>query len=257
MVTGTQSIVFGEQIEIIIGQGGAPVGSVYGYSSTQSQTVSIINSIYTGAMSGKPSSFGSIVAVGGGFGGSNGIGQKTFGDNGGSGGGSGSGAVGNGVAGQGNAGGNATSYLDNIFGGGGGGAGAVGGNADSYFPPPPFLDPPYGYGGAGGAGKTWLDGVTYAGGGGGSTNFNGFPPGAGGVGGGGAGGSFGNLIGTSGTANTGGGGGGRNGGAGGSGVVIIRTLKNIIPVAYTINATITEVGDYRYYKWTSNGSVIF
>jgi hypothetical protein len=50
--------------------------------------------------------------------------------------------------------------------------------------------------------------------------------------------------------------GNNNGSAGGSGVVIVRTLKSL-PLATTYNAIVTEVGNYRYYKWTSKGSIIF
>jgi hypothetical protein len=118
----------------------------------------------------------------------------------------------------------------------------------------------------GGTGIKWVDGNYYAGGGGGfvidnwsannSTAFASF-------GGGGEGGRTlpsANAA-TSGGTNTGGGGGGGTAGAGaagGSGVVVIR-----YPMAYptitstTANVIMTETGDFRYYKFTSSGNVVF
>jgi hypothetical protein len=138
-------------------------------------------------------------------------------------GGSGGGAVnwspptvrGGGVAGQGNAGGIATSVADTNGGSaGGGGAGSEGINGVGFF------------GGRGGSGiSSNISGTStfYAGGGGGGGGTGG----SGGQGGGGAGGSSSSVNGISGTANTGGGGGGNwaetgNAGNGGSGIVVIR-----------------------------------
>nr|BAR35989.1 hypothetical protein [uncultured Mediterranean phage uvMED] len=162
---------------------------------------------------------------------------------------------GEGLTGQGYAGGNAQgSFANNQSNaaGGGGGAGAVGGNAGSNTA------------GAGGAGvATSISGssVTYAGGGGGggTTSANG------GAGGGGNGAE--NANATAGTVNTGGGGGGvctyystaRYGGNGGSGVIYL-----LYPDTYTIQntgmtLTETDKGDgFKYAKITAGtGTVRF
>ena len=186
---------------------------------------------------GNASYFNNIVANGGGAAGSYGYNQKTGQElKGGSGGGKGtkinvsfsSNQGGDGLTGQGFAGGTAqgnhSSPYNNAT-GGGGGASAAGSNAASDT------------GGAGGAGvATSISGssVTYAGGGGGS----GPTIGSGGAGGGADG--IKNSNGNAGTANTGGGAGGiyntnnvttqRYGGNGGSGIVILR-----YPNTYTIS----------------------
>jgi hypothetical protein len=128
----------------------------------------------------------------------------------------------NGIAGQGNKGGDATFGAPNLPGGGGGGAGAVGQNAVSTAVA--------GAGGAGVASSISGAAVTYAGGGGGGT-YNGGTAGAGGAGGGGAGSNSSAAAGTAGTDGRGGGGGGgaenaagtvlSAGGEGGDGIVII------------------------------------
>jgi len=110
----------------------------------------------------------------------------------------------------------------------------------------------------------WSIDTTYAGGGGGGINtFNaGGSPGAGGFGGGGAGGI--NTFGTAGSVNTGGGGGGSGGdsatggGAGGSGIVSIR-YSTIFSLASstTGSPSVTTVGGYNIYTWTSSGSITF
>ena len=263
VVTGTTGIIFGQQYEISIGAGGAARGNKYGYSNTQTQTISTINYVYNGPMPGNPTTFGDITAQGGGWGAWAGAGTVPYQEPSSGGSGGGGNPPASGIAGQGNAGGTGSGDATSGFGGGGGGAGAVGGNGGDYDA-----------GGQGGNGIQWFDGNYYGGGGGGSSArryflyFNGItniyqnqPGGAGGLGGGGKGGDYNTpYSGVAGTANTGGGGGGgmnnNNGSAGGSGVVIVRTLKSL-PTATTYNATVTEVGNYRYYKWTSNGSIIF
>lgn len=75
------------------------------------------------------------------------------------------------------------------------------------------------------------------------------------------------VVGTmNGTANLGGGGGGnatfpRGGGvaagSGGSGIVIIRTLDSIAQASTTGSPTITTSGGYRFYRFTSSGTITF
>jgi hypothetical protein len=131
---------------------------------------------------------------------------------------------GQGVLGQGNAGGFGRDIVANVFGGGGGGASTVGQNAS--------LGSICGSGGSGIASVISGTVTAYAGGGGGGHAFGAASSaGAGGAGGGGGGG---NAVAPSpangypGTANTGGGGGAASyngyspvGGAGGSGIVIV------------------------------------
>jgi hypothetical protein len=176
--------------------------------------------------SGANSVFGSLTAIGGGYGnqgngGSGGSGGGVFSTN----------TVGAGTAGQGNNGAFGSTgpfSTENTYaGGGGGGAGAVGTAATSVAPV---------QGGAGGIGRQIsISGtpVYYAGGGGGGTTtaVGGGAGGAGGLGGGGAGGGSNSIVGIAGTNGTGGGGGcggfsnaGGNfaSGKGGSGIVIVR-----------------------------------
>ena len=174
--------------------------------------------------SGANSVFGSLTAIGGGYG------SQVSGGAGGSGGGimNNDTPVGAGTAGQGNNGafGSTGPFTgENSFGGGGGGgAGAVGTASTSVTPV---------QAGAGGIGLQYsISGTAtyYAGGGGGGTaTTGGSIGGAGGVGGGGAGGGSNSTVGFAGTIGTGGGGGagGFNGGTnyasgkGGSGIIII------------------------------------
>jgi hypothetical protein len=208
------------------GAGGVVTGSML-VSSNQTVTVGAggVGATTVGAAvtatKGSDSSFGAVVALGGGYG-QFGNGD-TAGADGGSGGGGGYGAStpGAGTSEQGHAGGTgAGNTANNTVGGGGGGAGGAGGNAPTSKIP-----------GDGGMGIEWPagSGVLYAGGGGGGA-WNGTSGGAGGSGGGGAGklnnGSGPGVAGTNGKG-AGGGGGGYNtgysgGGAGGSGVVIVR-----------------------------------
>lgn len=233
----------------IIASGGGGGGVVYGtmYISGPQDVVvgnggkggSGWNSLNQGGDRGQNSSFGNIVAYGGGGGGAfggNGTAAwygtpKVHQVNGGSGGGSTlSLAAGTGVSGQGNAGG---SGADTNRGAGGGGAGAVGGT------------PPSTGGGNGGAGLDYsaifgsvlFDSGRFGGGGGGGirSGVSGVTAaGTGGIGGGGAGSTT-SVAASDGTLNSGGGGGGagyngenystRLGGYGGSGTVIVQYKK--------------------------------
>ena len=181
--------------------------------------------------SGSNSVFGSLTAIGGGYG------HQYAGGSGGSGGGVwNNNTVGAGTAGQGNNGAFGSlgpfSTENTYGGGGGGGAGAIGTASTSVSPVTA---------GSGGNGlQISISGTLtyYAGGGGGSTTtatgVNGATSGSGGLGGGGAGGgtNSGTILydGVAGTNGTGGGGGagGFNGptnyasGKGGSGIVIVR-----------------------------------
>jgi hypothetical protein len=182
-----------------------------------------------------------LTAFGGGRGGNEngGAGAGSIAQNGASGGGAGSrfnqNTVGDGIPGQGFAGGIGAFTQ----GGGGGGASNTGSSASS--------------GGAGGPGKpSDISGVLtyYAGGGtGGASTTR-----PGGIGGGGSGGS---TVSTSGTPNTGGGGGGIQSagpaGAGGSGIVIIRYPG--VPIA--TGGTITSVGGDTIHTFTATGSHTF
>ena len=180
------------------------------------------------ASNGKNSIFGSLVAIGGGYGGmgqyQSRLGGTGHGGSGGGGGGSypstgQGGPAGMGTAGQGFNG--AIGLTANETGGGGGGAGQTGqsqngGNGILYQQFSQW-GLPGGYFGGGGGGGGWSSSA--------------YEDGTGGLGGGGNGGGYGTSgnkqtrVGFAGTANTGGGGGGGNqqsGGAGGSGIVIVR-----------------------------------
>jgi hypothetical protein len=196
------------------------------------------------ATSGSNSVFDTLTALGGGYGGSDGIAAGAAGSGGSGGGGNGrtNGVAGTGTqpasasGGFGNNGGTGGGSLGS--GGGGGGANAVGSNGGTNGIA----------GGAGGGGKTYaISGISvgYAGGGGGGGDDNG----VGGTSseGGGAGGSGAGTKGTDGTnatANTGGGGGGggsksnvgnpgaHHGGNGGSGIVIVRYVTGGVSDPY-------------------------
>ena len=211
---------------------------------------------------GSNSSFYDIVALGGGGGAA-----SSFNGNiptvGGSGGGSAAdydseiGALG--TAGQGYAGSKRSQHQSGTYygafsGGGGGGAGGAGNGGNDT-------------GGAGGIGIQFA-GTYYGGGGGGGgtprnhpTNIYGGP---GGLGGGGRGGALAeHPAAADGAPNTGGGGGGGGtsgglGGSGGSGIVILR-YPNSYKEAITVSGgyALTNIGGYRVYTFTSNGSITF
>jgi hypothetical protein len=193
---------------------------------------------------------GTLTALGGAQGSCN------SGFSGGSGGGSGRGTAGGGAATQtvnnlgylnsgfGNAGGSSTRVNNNASGGGGGGAGGAG------------VSGVEGTGGTGGAGKLVFGNYYAAGGGGGATSA----AGSGGTGGGGRGSSSSSNGSNSTTPGSGGGGGGplgsSKGGAGSNGIVILRHADSISTLTNN-NATVSTTGGYKYYTFTSNGSVTF
>ena len=249
---------------VTVGAGGA-TGGAADVQTTPGRGGAGSNSNITGG------SLSLTAAVGGGQGG---IVDET-GFAGGSGGGGGGGyGVGNkaggaATSGQGNSGG--SGYGGGYPGqsGGGGGAGAVGGNALSNGTP-----------GAGGVGTStysaWgaatssgqnVSGTYYYAGGGGGSYFNGGDQvAAGGSGGGGSGVPYDfrndttNYPTRHGLANTGGGGGGvsagRTGAGGGSGIVIIRYSSTFDdPSSYSGTKYVS--GGYKYFKFTSTGSVTF
>lgn len=232
----TIAVVPGTIYPIVIGAGGAG-GPGFAADST--------------GTSGGNSSFGDIISIGGGGGGSGGNATPPKdGKNGGSGGGgalyaAAISAVGAGTAGQGFAGGLATSANTPAYGaGGGGGAGAVGQAGTTVK------------GGNGGIGvQSAINGTaTHRAGGGGGSVFGTASAGTGGTGGGGNGSS---SQGAAGTANTGGGGGGSErtgannpGGAGGSGVVIVRYAGS----QRGTGGVVTSAGGYTIHTFVASGS---
>lgn len=188
------------------GAGGGAGGAITGTTTFTAGTYpASVGSGGTAGGNGAPSTFLSLTAIGGGYGGD----ESHTGQPGGSGGGAAHpspSAYGSGTPGQGNPGGAGSSGP--WSGGGGGGATRAGYSTAE--------------GKGGGTGITFYSN-TYAGGGGGAERGGG-TVGPGGPGGGGQGNP--GSTGGSGTTNTGGGGGGggsgASGGAGGSGIVIVR-----------------------------------
>tara|TARA_R110000851_G_scaffold30339_2_gene82835 strand:- start:2037 stop:3131 length:1095 start_codon:yes stop_codon:yes gene_type:complete len=260
MREGSETLTSPYSIDLTIGTGGEPVGTV---SSTG----------LTAGFDGEDSIFtisglSTITSTGGGQGGRTDRATGTVGPGGsGGGGGSASGVLTQGGTGntpatspaQGYDGGTNGNYRGSPYpSGGGGGAGAVGGSATSNNQC-----------GAGGAGRqSSITGVSptpyYAGGGGGGMYSSSSGNGAGGIGGGGDGYRGTNQAIQNGTANTGSGGGGggnnNNGGYGGDGVVIIK-----YPSAYTVTKSVglissvsTSVAGYKIETFTSGtGTITF
>lgn len=236
------------------GGGGGAGGLIYNTSYVATGGINVI--VGSGGIQGNGSNsvFGVLTAIGGGVGGSGGLGDVRLGSNGGSGGGgSTNGATpytfagGNGTGTQGKAGG--WSGIDYwVAGGGGGGAGTAGVYASGVNG-----SGGYGTGGAGGNGTNYsINGsdVYYAGGGGGGTYTQaGASAGKGGLGGGGNGTLTGNP--TPGINGTGGGGGasGDNitgkGADGGSGIVIVRYTITTAPIITFESDTETD-GNIKY-----------
>lgn len=239
---GTGNVVLGNSLSVVVGNGGG------------------------NAQNGESSSFdlasGTVTALGGGRGADglsglfNGVGQAG-GTGGSGGGGSGYPPVGAGGSGsQGNAGGAGYGAGEPYNGGGGGGAGGAGSSGAAA---------------GGGVGRSTesaflaaasagvdVNGVRYIAAGGAAGSYN-VSPGTGGLGGGGNGGNT-SAAGGSGVANTGSGGGGggngANGGSGGSGVVILR-VADTFTATTTGSPSVYVTGGYRYYKFTTNGTITF
>jgi hypothetical protein len=268
VLTGTAySVTAGTPITVTVGAGGngAPAAGTNGQPANHQYTIP--------ATSGSNSVFGSLTAIGGGFGGSSYRGY-TPGITGGSG-GSGGGASGyndnagtfnggSGTEGQGFRGGNSTQAY---YSGGGGGAGGPG--ADSTNQPnggPGILNHILGtsyYWGGGGGGASYSlatggnGGIGGGGGGAVGTTTGGAGYNNGSPGGGGSPNSQTNTPGGNAGANTGGGGGGgshynsnNKGGDGGSGIVVVRYGG---PQKAT-GGTITTVGGDTVHTFTSSGT---
>lgn len=200
---------------------------------------------------GNNSSFGSLIAIKGGGGGSpyaSTYPNKPNGGAGGSGGGGSSsspGTGGTGTAGQGNNGGQGAGAGSTA--GGGGGAGAAGGNVSGSIA------------GSGGIGRidTWNGSTRYLAAGGGGASGGSGSPGSGGSGGGGNGsGGDSNAYAGNASGSTGSGGGGATGGgsagsgSGGSGIVIIRYQG----AQRGTGGTVTSAGGYTIHTFTSSGT---
>jgi len=243
----------GNRDDNVGGAGGGAGGLLTGIvtvatGASYSVTVGAGGGVNTGATAdgtnGNNSVFGNITSTGGGGGGKyNSSVQAPSGGSGGGGSRAGTNLTGgNGVSGQGNAGGLATS----AFPAGGGGAGTIGLGATASVA---------GNGGAGIASAITGTVVAYAGGGGGSADAGTY--GVGGVGGGGRGAGYGNAAAVAGSTNTGGGGGGGTGvtytpGAGGSGIVVVRYPGN---VQFYTGGTVTYSNGYIVHNFTANGTL--
>ena len=258
-------IVPGSPIAVTVGAGG--MGATTYQSGLNGQNGA--NSTLSGP------GMASVVALGGGGGGTRlgpGDGYRGVGGTpGGSGGGGSPGDTGvfapggAGFTGQGYAGGRG-GIPQSWAAGGGGGAGGVGGNASGgggYYGTA-------GDGGVGAASSISGSSVYYAGGGGGCTYIvaSGYHSGAGGTGGGGVGAQGNNASDVqagSGVVNTGGGGGGGAapttvpGGSGGAGIVILRFANSFDDPTYVTSAgvTVANSGGYKIYTFTTSGIITF
>lgn len=235
VVRDTEYRVTVGSIPVVVGSGGngGPAGS---------------NGPGNAGGNGENSSFGRLVAIGGGGGQAQNSLSGVPGGSGGGGSGGGSpppGSGGVGMFSQGNVGGSGVNSP--YGGGGGGGAGGAGASGTSK---------------AGGAGRAFslLGTTVYFGGGGGGGAYTTYAPGNGGSGGGGDGAnqSVNNGNGYPGAANTGGGGGGANGnnkggggGAGGSGVVIVSYPTGALTAT---GGTVSTAGGYTFHTFNSSGS---
>jgi hypothetical protein len=245
------AVTAGVPITVTVGAGGygAPAGGG-GYRTDGTGPQPGGHQFTVSATNGNNSVFGSLTAIGGGYGGSSYFGytpNNGYGNSGGSGGGASgysdgnTGRGGSGTAGQGNAGGGSTGQY---YSGGGGGAGAAGGTGSGANGGTgvlnQILDIPYYWGGGGGgAGHSGSPGTGGAGGGGGGAAYNSTGASAGSginsgtAGGNGAGNSPGAPGGNGGQYTGGGGGGGTHynnnnkGGEGGSGIVIVKHLASL------------------------------
>jgi|SaaInlStandDraft_4_1057021.scaffolds.fasta_scaffold09674_3 hypothetical protein len=260
--------------------GGGGGGVLEGTITSVESTTTVIVGAGGGSTDGHApnSSFGSLIAIGGGTGAA----YSHWGYNGGSGGGGGGGNYGPsstlgsntsqylnsttpitpgglGIAGQGDIGGEGN-FASGRTAGGGGGATPVRKNAYGRFSG-------INVAGGGGAGRVvTLEGggtVYYGGGGGGSTSAgaSSSPVGVAGVGGSGGGGDGDTVnpcYGSNGSANTGGGAGGGGGATGGSGKVIISYPNTEAAATSTTGSpTYTNTGGNHIYVWTTSGTITF
>ena len=259
----------GSIINVTVGNGGsgAPAGGTSGQPGSHQFTVS--------ATQGGNSVFGSITAIGGGYGGSSYFGytpNNGYGGSGGSGGGASgysdgnTGRNGTGSAGQGFNGGGSSGQYYSGGGGGAGGAGVSGPNIPNGGPGLLFsaMSPYYFGGGGGGAAHSVSPGGNggIGGGGGGAvgvtvggTGLNNGSPG-----GGGGPNVQANTPGGNAGANTGGGGGGSShynsnnkGGNGGSGIVIVRYYGS----QKATGGTVTTVNGNTIHTLTGSATMSF
>jgi hypothetical protein len=277
------SVTPGSAVSVTVGNGGAgaPAAGTNGQPSGHQYTIS--------ATQGGNSVFGSLTAIGGGYGGSSYYGYLPnygYGGTGGSGGGCSGYTHGgeryvdsNGTPGQGYPGGNSgnpASGSDDHYSGGGGGAGGRGTSGPNHIGPNgvradggpgvcyPNMSPYYFAGGGGGSAYTnstgGYGGIGGGGGGAVGTTYGGAGLNNGSPGGGGGPGQWANTPGGNAGANTGGGGGGgshynanNKGGEGGSGIVIVRYPG----VQRATGGTVTSSGGYTIHTFTTVGSSTF
>lgn len=284
------AVTQGTPITVTVGNGGygAPAGGTYRGDGVGPQPTS--HQFTVSATQGGNSVFGSLTAIGGGFGASSYYGylpNSGVGGTGGSGGGCSGythggeryvdgtfGSTANNTAGQGFPGGNSgnpTTGADDHYSGGGGGAGGRGTSGPGHAGPNgikanggpgilyPTMSPYYFAGGGGGSGYSGDGGNGGIGGGGGGSASNGNIglAGTGGINIGSNGSSGNNAPGGNAGANTGGGGGGgshynsnNKGGDGGSGIVIVRYSG---PQKAT-GGTVSTVAGYTIHTFTSSGT---
>ena len=268
LYSSSYAITRGSTITVTVGNGGtgAPAAGTSGQSGGHQYNIS--------ATQGGNSVFGSLTAIGGGYGGSSYFGygpNNGYGSNGGSGGGASgysdgnTGRNGTGSAGQGFNGGASGGPYYSGGGGGAGGVGASGPNIPNGGPGVLYSTMSQYYFGGGGGGSAYTvspggnGGIGGGGGGaigtttGGAGLNNGSPGGGGGIN------SYANTPGGNAGANTGGGGGGgshynsnNKGGDGGSGIVIIRYKG---PQKAT-GGTVTTVGTETVHTFTSSGTFV-
>ena len=274
LYSSSYAITRGSTITVTVGNGGygAPAAGTYRGDGAGPQNGGHQYNI--SATQGGNSVFGSLTAIGGGFGGSSYFGYTPnygYGGSGGSGGGASgysdgsAGRAGTGTSGQGFNGGGSSGQYYSGGGGGAGGVGVSGSNKPNGGPGVlyPTMSQYYFGGGGGGAAYSLSSGGDggIGGGGGGAVGVTvgGAGLNNGSAGGGGSPNSQTNTPGGNAGANTGGGGGGgshynsnNKGGDGGSGIVIIRYKG---PQKAT-GGTVTTVGSETVHTFTSSGTFV-
>lgn len=223
--------------------GGGAGGLLYlnSYNLASGNFVVVVGSGGANLQNGQNSSFSTLIAVGGGYGGTYDSDNAQSGGSGGGGAGRTTAQTlgGNETTGQGYKGGNGSANGGTPYGAGGGGSSQTGTSGI-------YATAEAGHGGNGTCYNIYNGTCLYYAGGGGGASWNGGIDGLGGMGGGGVGHSL--ATGGNGVANTGGGGGGGkgNGGTGGSGFIIIRYLTSaaattaIVNLTYPTNNTVTS-----------------